>query len=870
VLSIGKLAAGQARYYLDQAEARVDVVQSVGDGIEDYYGGGADARGEWLGAAARMLGLGGGVNGEELRRVLAGRDPRSGETLRRARGGTTVAGYDLTFSAPKSVSVVFGMAEPAVGATVRRAHERAVREAVGYLERSAAAVRRGSGGAVVHEAGGVVAAAFRHRTSRMGDPQLHTHVLVANLGRGPDGRWSALDGRRIYAHARAASFVYQAALRGELTRELGLAWTAVRDGIAGVDGVPAGVMRALSRRRAQIEAALTGRGADSPRAAEAAALATRRRKGPSVDADRLSVNWRERAAEAGFSGRDVGRLLDQARARDLDPVLLAELRTELAGRRGLTFRRSSFGRRDVLLELCQRLPAGVTVTARELEATADEFLASSRVVPLLGDRSVDADDDSFRRQDGRRLPVPVDERRYSTPELLALEQRLVERVRRSWHRAPAAGLAVEDAIAARPSLSDEQRAMVRHLCARDDAVAVVAGSAGTGKTFALGAAREAWEAAGFPVRGAAVARRAALELQDGARIESTTVAALLAGDGLPRKVVLVVDEAGMVGIRQLAGLVERVQAVRGKLVLVGDHRQLPELEAGGVFRGLVHRGLAVELRENRRQTEAWEREALDQLREGSVDDALEQYVRRGRVVAGEDVRQRLVDDWRAHGNLDGSVMIARRRVDVADLNARARFALRVAGELGSEEIVLPGGRFAVGDRVVVKRNAPDLGVSNGDRGRVIAVDAHGVRIDRGGRWIELDRGFLLEPTARGDPSLVHGYAITGHVAQGLTTGRAFVLADAGASREWLYVALSRGQEGNRLYIGDDDRGREEFAPLDSQPRTAHQRLAAVLARTEAQPMAIDVAAEERLARRLDMARRMAERRARDDGWGIDR
>ena len=125
--------------------------------------------------------------------------------------------------------------------------------------------------------------------------------------------------------------------------------------------------------------------------------------------------------------------------------------------------------------------------------------------------------------------------------------------------------------------------------------------------------------------------------------------------------VLVVDEAGMVGTRQLAALVERVLSVRGKVVLVGDHRQLPELEAGGVFRGLVHRGLAVALQENRRQVEAWEREALDQLRDGRAEAALEAYASRGRVVAGEDVRQWLVHDWRSHGDLDGSVMIARRR-----------------------------------------------------------------------------------------------------------------------------------------------------------------------------------------------------------------
>ena len=278
VLSIGKLSAGQARYYLEQGEVRVDAVDSIGDGVEEYYAGGAEARGTWIGSGGASLGLSGPVDGDALRRVLAGLDPQDGSPLRSSSSPVKVAGFDLTFSAPKSVSVLFGIGDRELRAAVRAAHDRAALEAVGYLERSAAAVRRGHGGAEVVPAAGLVAAAFRHRTSRAGDPQLHTHVLVANLGRGPDGRWSALDGRRLYAHARAASFVYQAVLRAELTRTLGLEWLPVRNGIAELVGVPKPVLRAFSRRRAEIQAALAERGTSGPRAAEAAALATRQAK----------------------------------------------------------------------------------------------------------------------------------------------------------------------------------------------------------------------------------------------------------------------------------------------------------------------------------------------------------------------------------------------------------------------------------------------------------------------------------------------------------------------------------------------------------------------------------------------------------------
>jgi conjugative relaxase-like TrwC/TraI family protein len=529
MLSIGKLAAGQAGYYLDQGEGRVDVVESVGDGVEDYYAGGAEARGVWVGSGAAALDLSREVEGTALRRVLSGLDADDGAPLRSSSSAVRVAGFDLTFSAPKSVSVVFGIGDHGLRGAVRGAHDRAVREAVGYLERSAAAVRRGHGGARLESAEGLVAAAFRHRTSRVGDPQLHTHVLVANLGRGPDGRWTALDGRRLYAHARAASFIYQAVLRAELTRELGLEWLPVRQGIAELAGVPKPVLRAFSRRRAEIEAALAERGTSSPRAAEAAALATRRAKRDGVDVGGLAAGWRSRAAALGFERADLERLLGRVRVAELDAAAWERLFDALAAPTGLTWRASTFSRRDVVQALCEHLPASARVDARALEVAADRFLGSSRAVALLPEREGREAGEAFRRRDGRLFPLAHEELSYSTPELLALEQRLIERVLDS--RGADAGVAgkaaVEKAVAARATLSGEQRDMVEHVCLDGDAVVVVMGKAGTGKTFALGAAREAWQAAGYPVLGVAVARRAARELEDGAGIASTSVAALL-------------------------------------------------------------------------------------------------------------------------------------------------------------------------------------------------------------------------------------------------------------------------------------------------------------------------------------------------------
>jgi conjugative relaxase-like TrwC/TraI family protein len=192
VLSIAKLSAGQEGY-LEQAAERVDVAASLGTGAEDYYLDPTEARGRWSGAGAAALGVDGDVEPEQLRRLLAAAHASTGEPLRADGRRVTVAAFDLTFSAPKSVSVLFGVGSEDMGREARAGHDVAVVEALAYLERSAAAVRRGAGGSTVEQIHGFAAARFRHRSSRADDAQLHTHVVIANLGRGADGRWLALD-----------------------------------------------------------------------------------------------------------------------------------------------------------------------------------------------------------------------------------------------------------------------------------------------------------------------------------------------------------------------------------------------------------------------------------------------------------------------------------------------------------------------------------------------------------------------------------------------------------------------------------------------------------------------------------------------------
>src|SRR4051794_27420324 len=252
--------------------------------------------------------MGGEVEDDDLHAVLNGLSPRTGDPLAATHGGTRVPGFDLTFSAPKSVSVAFGLGDADVSREVREAHELAVTGALDYMERHAAVARRGHGGLELVPGNGFVAAAFRHRTSRAGDPQLHTHVLVANMTRGPDNRWTALDGRRLYAHAKTAGYLYQAQLRTELVRRLGVEWTPVHNGTAEIAGVPPPVRRAFSRRRAEIEQTMAARGEHSAKAAQVATLDSRQAKDYGVSPESLRDRWADKARRLGFEPRELATL----------------------------------------------------------------------------------------------------------------------------------------------------------------------------------------------------------------------------------------------------------------------------------------------------------------------------------------------------------------------------------------------------------------------------------------------------------------------------------------------------------------------------------------------------------------------------------
>lgn len=711
-------------------------------------------------------------------------------------------GYDVVFSAPKSVSVVFGLAPLEVAGEVRHAHEAAVAEAMDYLERFVARGARGHQGGGQLSArvatDGLVAAAFEHRSSRAGDPQLHTHVVIANLLRGPDGQWGAVDSGALYRHQLTAGYVYQAVLRGELSRRLGCRWTPVTRGVAEIVGIPQTVCRAFSQRRQAIEARLAALGKSGMGAARVACIDTRPPK-ERIGEVSLRDRWQARAEELGY---------DPAALQQLGPrdgvgleIDREGLVAHLVGAEGLTSRRSTFDARDVIRGICEAVPGGADVDLAGLLDLGRAVLADPDTVPMLHSAA-------------------VGQRTYSTTDMLAAETRALHLVATRRHDAPAVVVAgLVDALLANDTLVGEQVALVRALTSSAAGVDVVVGPAGAGKTRALGIARQAWESAGHVVLGTALAAVAAQELHHGAGIRSMSMARLLASierDGLPARAVLVVDEASMIGTRQLLQLLEAADQAQAKVVLVGDPCQLSEIEAGGLFAALAGAETALHLSANQRQSEQWERDALVALRNGDPGAALDAYAENDRIrlaVDRDQLMARLTADYllaRCNPDTRDVIVLAARKSEVRTINGTIRGYLRDHGLLGDQELVVEhdGGElgFAVGDDVVVTRNDYRRNVYNGTRAQVTSID-----LARAVIGIETRDGQQVTvPAAWSAQRLEHGYAMTCHRAQGITVDVALLYGTTALCREAAYVAMSRGRHANYVYATHDEvRGHDE-------------------------------------------------------------
>jgi Ti-type conjugative transfer relaxase TraA len=705
---------------------------------------------------------------------MQGFDPQTGAALVQNAGRENHRpGWDLTFSAPKSVSLAYAVADPEQRQQIEQAQQKAADQAMAYLEQYAE-VRTGKGG-TDRESCKLLHASWQHVTSRAQDPQLHTHVTIANAGLCQDGKFRTLETRQIYESKMAAGAIYRAELATQL-QEMGLKIEKDRDYFQ-IAGSSKELESLYSKRSDEIKKAIQEKGVSGAKAAEIAALHTRTKK-ESVSRQELFETWQIEAKEHNFSFENM---------QNVEEVAEFERKTDEQILKDLTERQSTFKPQDLMQQVA--INEAGNLNAEQVQEKAAKLMESREIVQLQNPKT--------------------GEMRLTTHEMLQIEKGMVESAEQmhntTTHEVKADS--IESAVKSR-TLSAEQENALRHMTDSNQISALV-GIAGAGKSYTLGAAREAWESSGYKTIGAALSGKAAQGLQESADIKSDTIHATLKnlekGDlQLDEKTILVIDEAGMVGSRQTAKLIEHAQESGAKLVLVGDHKQLQPIDAGGAFKAIQNKIGAAEMVENRRQKEQWAAQAANQIRSGSALKALNEYQQRGQLHINSDTQEasrNLVNKWNQNINSVGDVkenlILASTKKEVSALNELARGSMQEKGLLGaSTHIQTESGKLEIseGDRVLFNRNNRYLGVKNGTLGHVERISTTQI-------LVKTDDGNKINLYGSDYEHVSHGYAVTTHKSQGVTVQNSFILnSGAMASSELSYVQMSRHKNEAHLFI----------------------------------------------------------------------
>lgn len=789
----------------------------------------------------------------------------SGFLARQSRlESASVAGFDLTFSPVKSVSSLWAVADRAVSAQIEAAHDAAVAKTLAHLEATAVYTRLGRNGARQVDVTGLVAAQFTHRDSRAGDPDLHTHVAIANKVQTLEGRWMALDARMIYRAAVTASEYYNTALEAEITARIGGRF-AERETAAGkrpireLAGVDEQLMRRWSTRRKAIEAAtgdlaaqfVTAHGrvptaVETLRLAQQATLATRQAKHePRSLAEQRQV-WRAQALAVLGGQSSLAAMLRDVHATVAAEPVTAGLLDELAAETVATVAagRARWRAANLHAEAIRQVRAVGIDPGQVLEQAqlvAQRAMSSDHSTAIGADTDVIPDEQvpaSLRRVDGTSQFRVAGGQLFTSPAVLAAERRILVVA----GQAGARTLATDDVELAMlewtannggRQLNPAQAQMVRDVGTTGSRVCLALAPAGTGKTTVMGVLARAWQASGGTVIGLAPQASAAEELRNALpAVDTDTVDKLVHEikqgdperrpewiDRIGADSLVIVDEAGLASTTNLDATIDYVTGRGGRVLLVGDDRQRAAAGAGGVLRDIDAAYGSSSLVEVMRFSDPTEGRATLAVRDGDPA-AAGFYTDRGRLhtVTSDTAVATLYSAWAsdvAAGRQ--SLMIASSLDQVSQLNLLAREA-RLA-QLPPEthqglEVTLPNGEIvSAGDTVITKKNARHLSlggsgdfVQNNHRWTVSEVHPDGSLSvyligGPGRRQVRLPASYLSEGHVR------LGYADTLASVQGRTIGSAgrvdgtaHVLVDSGMTRNELYVALSRAVTANHLYV----------------------------------------------------------------------
>jgi conjugative relaxase-like TrwC/TraI family protein len=772
---------------------------------EDYYLDGGEPNGVWAGKASKLLDLTGDVETEDYINVMHGFTPNKQYQLCQNAGTNRCYGWDLTFSAPKSVSAVWARANNELKLKIQQAHFQGAKAAISFIEDNAAVTRRNKQGLIREKVTGLVSATFEHATSRAQDPQLHTHCLVANAAPREDGSWGTLESRDLYLWHKAAGTLYRAELASQL-RYLG--FEIEQDGDAfKLPIVPNEICAHYSKRGEMIKAELAKRGnANScSKSGDIAALATRTKK-ENVNRAALYHKWGQELDERGFTESYMLNELshyESTKRSWLNAVekpkieLTVDTIEEYVSKQKSVFRMQDIYQSSA--EIAQVSGAG----AEKAQKIAQEFIEQKSCISLGLDHKHNA--------------------LFTTKAVVDNEQAMISGAKRlsNQNKFMIDHHVINDAISVKSfPLSDEQREAVFSACQKN-AFDIIQGSAGAGKSALMDCVGNAYKSSGYKVIGCAIAKSAANNLSEEAHIKTFTVAKLLKDKSLVENSVLIVDEAGQVSTRDLRKLIDLVENKKSKLILVGEDKQLDAIEHGGALKYLSKPEILGTTRVEtiKRQREPLARQAVADFRDGKADKALQALDDKGLLnfsEGAEQTKELLIEKWnqyRAENPQKKSLLMAQRWQDVTELNEKVRALLQAEGKIDNKELSIRcsvsgkafTNKFSIGERIRLTKNDYSKNLSNGDLGNIVDIQTN---IDDSYDFkVQLDNGNKVTINTNeycndnGHLYLTQAYAMTIYSAQGITIeGDAFVYYTTGMDRANTYVACSRHKDNCHLFV----------------------------------------------------------------------
>lgn len=786
----------------------------------EYYTGGKEPQGHWYcPGGAFDLQDGNSINSSTFKNLHSGLSP-DGVPLgqfNQSFKSERVGGYDLTFSAPKSISVLWAVSDEDVRAAIEKAQDIASRAALDTLQEHASYCRRGKGGATLEKVE-FIGATFQHGEARptergdgsiASDPQLHTHSVIFNVAKREDATWGALDGRHFYKWKMTAGAIYRARLAHELQETLGVDIEVKQNGLFEVAGVPESVRTHFSSRRSMIDEELTARGLKTKDAQALASAVTKtsRRAKSSIDetVDARHTRWKHESEVLGLTEKTLSACMNKDEDKSPLSDNLQKTFEEIvkAIPRQLTEHEAVFR-----LETLYRAAAEAALESGESTEDIKQAVASMM------------DEGSVVEIGHDEIGLPL----YSTQEMIQIEEDLVRIAQRSQvskdHQLHSGR--VEKSLQL-SNLTEEQQGAVRFVTGGSD-VAVMEGAAGAGKTHALRTVSTAYQEVGYRVIGTSTAWRMANQLGDDLAIEAKATDAWLAQEksGKPfmdAKTVLIVDEAGQLSSWQMLKVLQSAEDAQAKVILTGDQKQLQAIGAGPGLRLVAEQTGVARIDTIIRQREAWAREAVENFSLGRAIKAIEAFEKRDALkwcADGKEAVQEAIADWKAFKAVNTektALVMAKTNKQVRELNAEMRDHLREKGHVRGEDQIIKAvdnsGRsydlpIAIGEQIMFKKRNDELGVINGTTGTITRIEQNGLKISAKvqGRSIEFKTSDIVDDTGR--VPLAHGYASTIYSAQGATIDTAYIVVDQGLKKNEIYVAASRARDDCKIYVDSEN------------------------------------------------------------------